>query len=213
MLTIAPPPEVAHQRRGGLCAQEGSGEIDGEHARPVLVSHVEDRLEDGDAGIVDQRVEPAELRGGDLEGARNAVCVGDVAMDGDGRAGLVERGKSRAADCRRRCRVAPRASRRRGSAWRWRARCRAPRRSPGRTWFCYPSFPPMPADCRLVPAFQCFAMDCRRGAMPMACLPAGQFCGRLKKTNKTGRTRHGHRPAGSGFCRRIARRHARRYRR
>ena len=58
---------VAHQRRRGLRAQKRSGEIDRQHARPVFVGHLEDRLEDGDAGIVDQRVEPAESFG---DGAR-----------------------------------------------------------------------------------------------------------------------------------------------
>ena len=70
---------VAHQRRRGLRAQERAGEIDRQHARPVLVGDVEDRLEDGDAGIVDQRVEPAEFLRDGVEGAGHALRVGDVA--------------------------------------------------------------------------------------------------------------------------------------
>ena len=91
MLTMAPPPRIAHQRGGGLRAQKWAGEVDRQHARPVFVSHFEDRLEDGDAGIVDQRVEPAEFFRDGVDGARNAGGVGDVAFNGDGDIGLAER--------------------------------------------------------------------------------------------------------------------------
>ena len=92
MLTIAPPPLSRMQRRRGLRAQKRSGEIDRQHPRPVLVGDVEDRLEDGDAGIVDQRIEPAEavLHRGD--GLLDAGRVGDIAGDGERHVRLADRG-------------------------------------------------------------------------------------------------------------------------
>ena len=138
---------VAHQRRGGLRAQERSGEIDGEHARPVLVGDVENRLEDGDAGIVDQRVEPAELRSATIvERARDACGIGDVAGEWRGDVGLVERGKRSlqivAVDVEQRDAPAV------GEEALRRGKPDAARGAGHQdaTWFWYPSFPPMPAS-------------------------------------------------------------------
>ena len=52
---------IAHQRSGRLRAQERPGEIDRQHARPILKGVVEDRLKDRNAGIVDESIEPAEF--------------------------------------------------------------------------------------------------------------------------------------------------------
>jgi hypothetical protein len=78
ILTMAAA-RVAHQRGRRLRAQKRSGEIDRQHARPVLVRDVEDRLEDSDAGIVDQRIEPAEFFGDGRERAGDARGIGDIA--------------------------------------------------------------------------------------------------------------------------------------
>jgi hypothetical protein len=72
---------VAHQRRRGLGAQERPGQVDRQHARPVFVSHVEDRLEDGDAGIVDQRIEAAESLDEVVESKLHARGVRYVAFN------------------------------------------------------------------------------------------------------------------------------------
>src|SRR6266404_4887199 len=49
---------VAHHPRRRLTADEDSGEIDGEHAVPVLERLVEERMHPTDASIADQDIEP-----------------------------------------------------------------------------------------------------------------------------------------------------------
>ena len=63
---------LAHQRRRRLGAQERPGEVDGEHPVPVLVGGLQQRREHRDAGIVDQRIEPAEAP---LDGMHRAATA------------------------------------------------------------------------------------------------------------------------------------------
>ena len=51
---------VAHDRRYRLGHHEGTGQVDSNYALPFLQAHVQHRLEHGDAGIVDQRIDAAE---------------------------------------------------------------------------------------------------------------------------------------------------------
>jgi hypothetical protein len=48
-----------HVRQRGLGHEEGAREVDREDLVPVLVVHLEHRLVDRDAGVVDEHVEPA----------------------------------------------------------------------------------------------------------------------------------------------------------
>ena len=61
---MAPPPCSRISRRRRLGAEKRTGEIDREHPVPVRVGGLQQRREHRDAGIVDQRIEPAEARFG-----------------------------------------------------------------------------------------------------------------------------------------------------
>ena len=71
---------LAHQRRRRLGADKRPGEVDLQDAAPVFIRGVEQRREHRDAGIVDQRVEPAEACAHRRHGVRHRVGIGDVAM-------------------------------------------------------------------------------------------------------------------------------------
>ena len=59
MIRPVPRSIMCSQRRLGH--EEGAGEVDGQDLVPVLVGHLEDRLVDRDAGVVDEDVEAAVL--------------------------------------------------------------------------------------------------------------------------------------------------------
>jgi hypothetical protein len=71
---------LAHQGRGRLGAQERPGEIDRKHPLPVRIGGFQQRREDRDAGIVDQRIQPAEARAQRLHRLMHRLSVGDIAM-------------------------------------------------------------------------------------------------------------------------------------
>ena len=59
--TIAPPSRCGHHPAGLLHAQEDARQVDVEHALPAAVVDLEQRLDVGDAGVGDHRVEAPEL--------------------------------------------------------------------------------------------------------------------------------------------------------
>ena len=71
---------VLHRRAGG---QEVPAQVHADDGVPVVVGHLGQRLVPQDAGVVDQRVEPAELAHGGLDEPVRDVGIGDVARDGD----------------------------------------------------------------------------------------------------------------------------------
>ena len=72
---------LAHQRRRGLGAEKRSGQIHCEHAVPIGLRRLEQRLEDRNAGIIDQRIKPSEMRNRLREGCIDRNGIGDVAMN------------------------------------------------------------------------------------------------------------------------------------
>ena len=91
-----------HHARGGLRAQECAAEVDVEHARPFVVRRLEDRLEYGDAGVVDERVDATEARDDRIECACNLRGNRDVAFERDRAVVVIESGDG-FARCRKRC--------------------------------------------------------------------------------------------------------------
>ena len=95
MLTIEPPPARQQRRHRGAHAQERPGLVDRDDAIPELVVGVRDPAAIGDAGVVDEHVEPAPQRLGEgdrrlpvgpprhvqVDVARLAACIGDLAGD------------------------------------------------------------------------------------------------------------------------------------
>ncbi len=75
---------VTHDRRHRLGHQERTGEVDRQDALPILQRHVEQRLEHRDAGIVDQRIDAAELPMGLLHGDLDRSWVGDIGLERQG---------------------------------------------------------------------------------------------------------------------------------
>src|SRR5690606_10626316 len=70
-----------HDRRAGLGAQERSVEVDRHHMPPFLVRGVEDGLEDGDPGVVDECVDaPGRLHDAG-DGRGDGRRLDDVALD------------------------------------------------------------------------------------------------------------------------------------
>ena len=63
--------------------KERPGEVDRQHPVPVVVGGFQHRREHGDAGIVDQRVEPAEALSISCHRGRHRIGIGDVAMQGN----------------------------------------------------------------------------------------------------------------------------------
>ncbi len=70
----------AHQGRRRLGADKRPGEVDLQDAAPVFIRGVEQRREHRDAGIVDQRVEPAEVTVHRRHGIRHCARIGNIAM-------------------------------------------------------------------------------------------------------------------------------------
>jgi hypothetical protein len=70
-----------HQRRAGLHAQERAIEVGRHHPAPFVEAGLADRLEGGDARVVDQGVEPAEGLFDALHGVGDLRRVGHVAVD------------------------------------------------------------------------------------------------------------------------------------
>ena len=67
---------------------EDALEVDVHHQVPVLLGHLEEQVVAGDAGVVDQHVDPAELVDHALHGGLGGGRVDDVAADAH-RAGTV----------------------------------------------------------------------------------------------------------------------------
>ena len=80
----APAAALEHVPQRGLGQVEGPGQVDVDHPAPVVVGHLEHGPVDGDAGVVDQDVQPAVLLDHLGDGAAAVVGGGDVAaVDGD----------------------------------------------------------------------------------------------------------------------------------
>ena len=60
-----------------------------DHALPLLDGSSLDRSEKHDTGVVDNRVEAAELGDGSFDGRLGLVLVGDIGLEGEGAAALV----------------------------------------------------------------------------------------------------------------------------
>ena len=71
----------AHGPQAVLDAERGAEDVDLQHRADVLGVHLGDQAGDLDAGVVDQDVQPAELRHGLLDGGGPAGVVGDVEGD------------------------------------------------------------------------------------------------------------------------------------
>ena len=81
----------SHQRRGRLGAQERPGEIDLQHALQSSSDVSSNGANTAIAGIVDQRIEPAETPLDFGDRARHRPGIGDVAMQPQRLAGGVKR--------------------------------------------------------------------------------------------------------------------------
>ena len=68
--TIAPPLALGHHAAGLLHAQEDARQIDVEHPLPAAIVDLEQRLDVGDAGVGDHRVEAPELLRAGAHGQR-----------------------------------------------------------------------------------------------------------------------------------------------
>ena len=79
-MTIRPPPRAAQQRQQRLGAVERAGEIDVEHAAPLLGRHFPDRRRAGeiDAGVVDQDVDARQSLSERRRCCRDGEGVGDI---------------------------------------------------------------------------------------------------------------------------------------
>ena len=90
MLTIAPPPCSRIRGTAVLVHRNGPVRLTSSPA-PVGVGGFQKRREHRDAGIVDQRVEPAESPLDFAESARHRLRIGDVAMQAEGMIGRRQR--------------------------------------------------------------------------------------------------------------------------
>ena len=80
---MLPPMPCAIIDSGGLAGhQEVAGEVHVERQPPLVRGHVHQRERRGDAGGVDEDVEPAPVGDQFFEGLADAVLAGDVALDG-----------------------------------------------------------------------------------------------------------------------------------
>jgi hypothetical protein len=68
----------------GLAAQEGAGEVHIEDAAPLLFVQVLNQLRRGDARVIHQDVDPAEVRHGLAHHGVDLAGVADVCGDRDG---------------------------------------------------------------------------------------------------------------------------------
>ena len=83
MLTIVPAPPRATISRHDLAARPGSPEIDGGDALPFGVAQLQE-VDDGlDAGVVDEDVDRAKLRGHGLDHCFHLLPSGHVGAYGD----------------------------------------------------------------------------------------------------------------------------------
>ena len=86
----ATPTLLGHRTHEALGPVEGGGEIGGDHVVPVLVGHRHDELVAGDAGVVDEDLDGAELGVDLLAGLGDRGGVGDVDLEGLGLLALGE---------------------------------------------------------------------------------------------------------------------------
>ena len=79
MLMMRPQRCLSMETETGLNAQISRGEIRLQHAHPSRHAlHAHDELVAGDAGIIHQNIDLAELRRGRLDGGLDLLFVGDV---------------------------------------------------------------------------------------------------------------------------------------
>ena len=69
-----------HHRRSGLRAQESAVEVGAQHMAPLFPAGLQDGLEDGHTGVVDQRVDAAKARHHGGHGRLHLLWLGDIAM-------------------------------------------------------------------------------------------------------------------------------------
>ena len=69
---------------GGPGHQERTAQVDAHDQVPVLVGHLEQQVVAGDAGVVDQHVDPAELVDDPRDRGLDGLGVADVGADADG---------------------------------------------------------------------------------------------------------------------------------
>src|SRR5579884_213446 len=72
-----------HDPRGGLRAKEEPLEVGVEDLVPLLLGHLERGAPDVDAGVVDENVDAAELRGGGGHRPPDRRDIADVQLDGE----------------------------------------------------------------------------------------------------------------------------------
>src|SRR6266487_261406 len=78
------PPAGAQEVRGLLDAIERAGEVDAQHALPLVSRHFPDGVIAQNPGVVDERVQPAELVLYRSHHRRNLFAVGDIAWEDRG---------------------------------------------------------------------------------------------------------------------------------
>ena len=83
MFTTCPPPCVEHLPDGPLRDVEEPGQVHRDHAGEVGLGVLGERLGDEHPGVVDQRVDPAELLDRAPDHPVGDRRVGDVAGDGE----------------------------------------------------------------------------------------------------------------------------------
>ena len=85
MLMIRPPAGLHHRPGGGAGEEERAAQVDVDHRVPLLVLHADDHVVAGDAGIVDQDVQPTPQLDDLVDHLVDAVAMGHVAGDRLGR--------------------------------------------------------------------------------------------------------------------------------
>ncbi len=79
MQAIEPELLLAHLRDEGLAQVEHAAQVDVQHRVVVLGLDVHDLQRLGDAGVVDEHVDPAEFTNDPLGGAQARLLVDDIA--------------------------------------------------------------------------------------------------------------------------------------
>ena len=83
MLTIVPPPRVAHLARTRARQEERPADVRGDHLVELVVGHLEQRPVAHAPGVVDQHVEAAERAERGADRAAGELRVAHIARHGD----------------------------------------------------------------------------------------------------------------------------------